>query len=169
MKFVAALFLALSISASAQTAMGRRAPGFSLPDTKLKQHDMQDYKGKVVLLDFMRTDCPKCKALTGVLEKVKAKYGDKIQVLTIVPANGVDNTTTVTKYIAENKATSPFLFDCGQMSATYLQITPQNPTIHLPRLVVVDKSGMIRRDMAETTQGGLTAESISVTIDPLLK
>ena len=53
---------------------------------------MQDYRGKVVLLDFMRTDCPKCKALTGVLEKVKAKYGDKIQVLTIVPANGVDNT-----------------------------------------------------------------------------
>jgi cytochrome c biogenesis protein CcmG/thiol:disulfide interchange protein DsbE len=169
MKFAVAFLLALSMSASAQTALGRRAPGFSLPDTKLKQHDMQDYRGKVVLLDFMRTDCPKCKALTGILEKVKAKYGDKIQVLTIVPANGVDNTTTVTKYMAENGATSPFLFDCGQMSATYLQITPQNPTIHLPRLVVVDKSGMIRRDMGETTQGGLTVESISGTIDPLVK
>lgn len=169
MKFVVSFLLACCLSASAQTAFGRRAPGFSLPDTKLKQHDMQDYRGKVVLLDFMRTDCPKCKALTGILEQVKAKYGDKIQVLTIVPANGVDNTQTVTRYIAENKATSPFLFDCGQMSATYLQITPQNPTIHLPHVVIVDKGGMIRRDMTETTQGGLSVQSISATIDPLLK
>src|SRR3982751_331294 len=122
MKFAAAILLACSLSASAQSAFGRRAPGFSLPDTKLQQHDMQDYKGKVVLLDFMRTDCPKCQALTAVLEQVKAKYGDKVQVLSVVPANGTDSTQTVLRYIAAQKATSPFLFDCGQMSAAYLQI-----------------------------------------------
>jgi peroxiredoxin len=169
MKFAVAFLLAVSLSASAQTALGRRAPGFSLPDTKLQQHDMQDYKGKIVLLDFMRTDCPKCQALTAVLEEVKAKYGDKVQVLSVVPANGADNTQTVLRYIAAQKATSPFLFDCGQMSAAYLQITPQNPQIHLPHLVVVDKAGMIRRDMTETTQGGLSLQSVSATIDPLLK
>jgi len=155
--------------ANAQSALGRRAPGFSLPDQTLKQHDLQDYRGKVILLDFMRTDCPKCQALTQALEQVKAKFGDKIQVLSVVPANGVDSQQTVTNYMSTFKASNPFLFDCGQMSASYLNITPQNPQIHLPQLVIVDKTGMIRRDMSEMTKGALTVAEISSTIEPLTK
>ena len=36
----------------------RRAPGFSLADSKFQQHDPQDYRGKVVIVDFMQTTCP---------------------------------------------------------------------------------------------------------------
>jgi thiol-disulfide isomerase/thioredoxin len=171
MKFAVALLALFSIAATAQQSVltARRAPGFSLPDQKMKQHDMQDYRGKVVVLDFMRTDCPKCQALTPILEQLKAKYADKIQVLSVVPANGVDNMQTVAKYAAQYKATSPFLFDCGQMSASYLQITPQNPTIHLPAIVVVDKAGMIRKDVNDETPGGLTLQALTAAIDPLLK
>ncbi|HYP13838.1 MAG TPA: TlpA disulfide reductase family protein, partial [Bryobacteraceae bacterium] len=74
--------VALGFSAQAQVL--RRAPGFSLPDLTLKQHDLQDYKGKVVLLEFMMTECPKCQEATTVLERVKAKYGDKVQVFSVV-------------------------------------------------------------------------------------
>jgi thiol-disulfide isomerase/thioredoxin len=171
MKLVVALIALFSVAASAQQSVfaSRRAPGFSLPDQKMKQHDMQDYRGKVVVLDFMRTDCPKCQALTPVLEQMKAKYGDKVQVLSVVPANGVDNLQTVNKYVAQFKATSPFLFDCGQMSASYLQITPQNPTIHLPSVVVVDKAGMIRKDLSEEAPGGISLQALTTAIDPLLK
>lgn len=170
MKLVAALLLAFSLCASAQSLIStRRAPGFSLPDQTMKQHDMQDYRGKVVVLDFMRTDCPKCQAVTGVLEQVKAKYGDRIQVLSVVPANNADNLQTVNRYIATYKATSPFLFDCGQMTASYLQITPKNPTIHLPYVIVVDKAGSIRRDLTENAAGGITLQTLTSAIDPLLK
>jgi thiol-disulfide isomerase/thioredoxin len=157
-------------SANAQSVFSaRRAPGFSLPDQRLKQHDLQDYKGKVVVFDFMRTDCPRCQALTPVLEQLKAKYGEKIQVLAVVPANGVDNTQTVGKYVSVLKATSPFLFDCGQMTASYLQITPQNPQIHLPHVVIVDKVGMIRREFTEESPGGMSLQTLGAAIDPLLK
>ena len=172
MKFAAVAFLAITFAfaADAQSVFSaRRAPGFSLPDQRLKQHDLQDYKGKVVVFDFMRTDCPKCQALTPVLEQLKAKYGDKIQVLAVVPANGVDNTQTVGKYVAALKATSPFLFDCGQMTASYLQITPQKPQIHLPHVVIVDKGGMIRREFSEETPGGMNLQALGAAIDPLLK
>jgi thiol-disulfide isomerase/thioredoxin len=171
MKFAVAFLALFSVAASAQQSIltARRAPGFSLPDSKMKQHDLQDYRGKVVVVDFMRTDCPKCQSLTPVLEQLKAKYGDKVQVLSVVPANGVDNVQTVSKYAAQFKATSPFLFDCGQMTASYLQITPQKPTIHLPTVVVVDKAGMIRRDVTEETQGGITLQTLTAAIDPLLK
>ncbi|HYP05103.1 MAG TPA: TlpA disulfide reductase family protein [Bryobacteraceae bacterium] len=171
MKYAVAFLALFSVAASAQQSVfaSRRAPGFSLPDQKMKQHDLQDYRGKVVVFDFMRTDCPKCQALTPVLEQLKAKYGDKIQVLSVVPANGVDNLQTVARYATQYKATSPFLFDCGQMTASYLQITPKNPTIHLPSVVVVDKVGMIRKDISEETSGGLTLQTLTTAIDPLLK
>ena len=56
----------------------RRAPGFSLADSHFQQHDPQDYRGKVLIVDFMQTTCPVCMHLTDTLLQVKAKYGDKI-------------------------------------------------------------------------------------------
>ena len=171
MKFAIALLALFSVAATAQQNIfqSRRAPGFSLPDQKMKQHDLQDYRGKVVVFDFMRTDCPRCQALTPLLEQLKGKYGEKLQVLAVVPANGVDNMQTVAKYAAQHKATSPFLFDCGQMSASYLQITPQNPSIHLPTVIVVDKVGMIRASITDETPGGFTLQSLTAAVDPLMK
>jgi peroxiredoxin len=161
---VTAILLMFIAGASAQTLFGRRAPGFSLPDITLKQHDLQDYRGKVVIIDFMKTDCPHCQELTKTLEQIKTKFGDKIQVLSVV--NPPDNQTTVGRYITAFKATSPFLFDCGQMTASFLQITPKNPTVHLPHVVVVDRNGMIRRDLAEDAAN---LQNITGAIEPLLK
>jgi cytochrome c biogenesis protein CcmG, thiol:disulfide interchange protein DsbE len=163
--FRIALPLMLVLCAAAQTPFGRRAPGFSLPDSSLKYYDLQDFRGKVVLIDFMKTDCPKCQELTKTLEQVKAKFGDRIQVLSVVTAPP-DNQGTVSKYVAAHKATSPFVFDCGQMTAAYLQITPKNPTAHFPHLVVIDKNGMIRRDLAEDAAN---LANITGAIEPLLK
>lgn len=165
MRLIVALLLACSLPLAAQTAFGRRAPGFSLPDSKLKQHDLQDYRGKVVLIDFMQTTCPRCQELTKILEDVKAKHGDKVQVLSVVNSMS-DNQKTVQGYIAAYKPTSPFLFDCGQVMAAYLQLTPSNPTAHFPHLVVIDKNGVIRRDLAEAAA---TLPAITQAIEPLLK
>jgi len=63
--FVAALLL------TGQSLSGRRAPSFALPDSTLKAFDLQDYRGRWLLLDFMKTDCPHCKALTQKLEQLK--------------------------------------------------------------------------------------------------
>lgn len=142
---LAVLFMTGALLMQAQ--MARRAPGFSLPDTKGKQHDLADYRGKVVVLDLMQTTCPKCLELAKIIEQVKPKYGDKIQVLSVVTMP--DNMNTVNKYVAANKVTNPMLFDCGQMIASYLNITPANPSIHFPHLIVIDKNGMIRKDLGD--------------------
>ncbi len=145
--------------------LGRRAPGFSLPDMRLKQYDIQDYKGKVVVLDFMQTNCGKCRDLTMRLEQLKAKFPDKVVVFSVI-ITPADNQATITKYTADTKSTSVFLFDCGQMTASYLQITPQNPTVNLPRLLIVDKNGFIRRDLQTTesqTDAALTTALTDLT------
>lgn len=141
------LFLGLGLCLPAQFSW-RRAPGFSLPDGAQKWHDLADYRGKVVVLDIMRTDCPKCQQISPVLEQLKGKYGDKIQVLSVVTMP--DDLRLVQAYVAKLKLTTPVLFDCGQMIASYLKLGPANPTVHLPTVFIIDRNGMIRAQIDDT-------------------
>ena len=123
---------------------GRRAPGFSLADSGFTQHDPQDYRGKILILEIMQTNCPHCRTFAKILEQVKAKYGDKVAILTIV--NPPDTQATVARYIAQTGSTVPVLFDCGQVAASYFKATPQNPAINVPHVFLIDARGMIRND-----------------------
>jgi thiol-disulfide isomerase/thioredoxin len=71
----AGLLACLSILAAGPLS-GRRAPGFSLPDSNLQQHDPQDHRGKVLVVEIMKTNCPHCRTFSSILEEAKAKYGD---------------------------------------------------------------------------------------------
>ena len=129
---------------------GRRAPGFALPDSRMQYHDLADYAGKVLILDVSQTGCPHCQKLAETLEKVKARYGDRIHILTVV--NPPDNTVTVAEFIKTYKVTSPILFDCGQMAASYFKATPEYPTVSVPHLFLIDQQGFIRNDFGYTTE-----------------
>lgn len=141
----------------------RRAPGFSLMDTHFQQHDPQDYHGKVILIDFMQTGCPTCIALTDTLVQVKARYGDKIVILSIVTSP--DTFDTVNKFAAEHKTTWPILFDSGQVMMSYLRMTPANLQLHFPHTFIVDGNGTIRDDF----EGAEDLAALSAQIDKLLK
>jgi peroxiredoxin len=104
-----------------------------------------------------------------VLEQVTAKYGEKVQVLSIVvPPDTMD---MVQKYIAANNIKSPILFDCGQVTGSYLKITPQNPTVRFPHVFLIDPEGMIRTDFDhhDANHGKLTIKSLSAAIDRILQ
>src|SRR5580698_6506221 len=111
------LFLCLIAAAAALLAGGdysnRRAPGFSLADSHYQQHDPQDYRGKVLIIDIMATNCPTCQKLAEALVEVKAKYKDTIGILSIVTLP--DNQDTADKFAAEYNVTWPILFDSGQV------------------------------------------------------
>ncbi len=147
---------------------GRRAPGFTLPDSQLKYYDLADYRGKVVLLEIMQSTCPDCQVLAKTLDKLKAKYAGKVVVLAVV--NPPDTQTTVAKFLQESKVSTPVLFDCGQMSASYFKATASNSSMHVPHLFVIDTQGMIRNDFAKTPETKDLFEGLGLTavIDPLL-
>lgn len=135
---------------SAGELSNRRAPGFSLPDMNWRQHDLADYRGRIVLIDIMRTQCPHCEALSRTLEKVKQRYGDKVAILSIV--NPPDTHDTVRAYVRRNNVTVPILFDCGQMAASYLKATPQRPSFDVPHLFLIDANGWIRNDWSYSAE-----------------
>jgi peroxiredoxin len=164
---VAGVFLLGAAAASLQAAgelSNRRAPGFSLPDSNVNYHDLADYRGKIVLLDLIKTSCPVCNASHKIFETVRQKYPDKVTILTIVPT-GEDNTNTVRQFVSNNSVKTPVLFDCGQVIASYLKLTPQNSNIGLPHLFLVDANGTIRNDWEYTSGTASVFESLA----PLLK
>lgn len=151
------------------TLSNRRAPGFSLPDANLQQYDPQDYRGKVLLVEFMQTSCAHCQEFSRILQQVPARYGEKVAVLSIV--NPPDTQTSVLRYIAERKILAPILFDCGQVAASYVKAGPQNSTITIPHIFVIDAQGVIRSDFSygQLTRGIFEGEDLFTLLDHMLK
>lgn len=133
------IFFAIMLCAGALVAADepRRAPGFAIPDRQMKVHDLYDYRGKPVILEFMQTSCPHCGAFADVLSKVEEKFGDKVQILTV--ANPPDNFNTVAQFIQAKNIKYPILFDMGQVAYSYLL----KQQFSLPQVFLIDAKGMI--------------------------
>jgi peroxiredoxin len=159
------LLCAASVFASGELS-NRRAPGFSLPDSTGKQHDLAEFRGKAVLVDFMQTSCPHCKTFSAILEAAKMKYGEKLVVLSIV--NPPSEQKSVAQYITDTKVKSPILFDCGQVAYSYLK--PSGTSIAIPHVFLIDAEGMIRNDFSfsDKTKDIFEGKALFPEIDRLL-
>jgi len=164
------IFLAATLTLSAQGLSNRRAPSFSLPDSAVQQHDILDYRGSWLFLEFMNTDCPHCKLLSVKLDGLKKKYGAKVAILSIV-VTPPETQATVAKYVAETKITTPIVFDQGQVTIGYFKATPQNPTFDTPHLFAVNPAGMIVKDWSDagTQNPGLLGELDQLIAGPPAK
>src|SRR5579872_6067766 len=144
MRYLALLLLSAACVLGSGELSGRRAPGFSLPDSTTKLHDPQDYRGKLLIVEFMQTDCLHCQKFSAILEQVKQKYGAKLGILSIV--NPPSDAKGVAGFISQFKVTTPVLFDCGQVAYSYIK--PTTPTVNIPHIFLIDADGMIRNDFA---------------------
>src|SRR5580704_18137117 len=122
----------------------RRAPGFSIVDSAQQQHDVADYRGKYLVIDFIQTGCPHCIKFAEVIEKLMIKYRGKLSAVSIVLPP--DNLNAVTAYIKQHNITIPVLFDCGQVTASYLKLGPSTPKVVFPHVFIVDPNGTIVND-----------------------
>jgi peroxiredoxin len=164
MAIVTALSAGVSVAQNA-----RRAPGFSLPDLKGAERDLQDYRGKIVILDIMRATCPHCGAFAKVLEQVQASYGGKVAVLAIT--NPPDDQAAVARFVVDMKITYPVLFDCGQVAFSYILPDPlHGPTVKVPHAYLIDGNGIIRGDWEydTDTEASFEAAALHREIDKLL-
>jgi len=146
-RFILFLILSSALLPAADTAP-RRAPGFSIVDTHQQQHDLADYRGKYVIIDFMQTGCPHCIKFGETLEQLMIKYRGKLQALSITLPP--DNMGTATNYVKQHNVTIPVLYDLGQVAMSYLRPGPMNPTVHFPHVYLIDPAGNIVGDWEYT-------------------
>jgi peroxiredoxin len=74
------LFLILSLLAKAgETPIGQTASNFTLTDTYGNKHSLSDYKGKIIVLEWVNHDCPFVMKLynSGKMQELQKTYTGK--------------------------------------------------------------------------------------------
>ncbi len=146
-------FLLVSLAASGQALSGRRAPSFSLPDSNQVQHDILDYRGKWLVLTWTTSiNCIRCGPLAKALEPLQRQVA-VLNVMISPPETAV----TATRFSAENKITSPVLFDQSQVAIGYFKATPRNSRIDTPHAFIINPEGRIVDDWPDGRVGTILA------------
>lgn len=150
-------------TAPTASLVGAIATPFRLKDLSGREHSLEEYKGKVVLLDFWATWCAPCRTEMPTFEKLHRELKGKDAVILAVDVG--ENEEIVARYIDKEKFTFPVLLaEHGEMPNKY------NVSAY-PTLVVIDKNGRI----AETLVGGRSEPELRAAIDrgragaPMLK
>ena len=134
---------ALSTTASAKATIGKAAPAFTLKDTAGKEHKLADFKGKVVVLEWINPDCPVCRRVfeSGVVANTKkeASKADKDVVYIMVNSTHYMDAAGSAAYMKRHKMESvPALVDQdGTVGRLYGAATT-------PHVFVIDDKGVLR-------------------------
>ena len=114
------------------------APDFALPDLTGKTVRLEDFRGKVVLLNLWTPGCEPCRDEIEALSRLQVDYRKKLAV-----AGVALNTTAqeAARFIEPLKATYPMLLADEQFAKNYA-------AGKLPKSVLIDRHGRLRSLMA---------------------
>jgi len=114
---------------------GDSAPNFVLTDLDGKKHQLSDYKGQGVLLNFWGTWCPPCKEEMPALNNAYAKYKDQnVQVISI---NIAQSNFEVQNFVDEYKLNFPMTIDRSKSVMRAYNVD------QLPATFLINKEGKI--------------------------
>ena len=116
-------------------AVGRRAPGFQLKDLQGNDVSLDQYKGKIVMLDFWATWCGPCRVTMPLLEQLQHEHPDAFTLLAI---NVGDSPELVAPYVQQHRILARVLLDVeGKVGTAYRSES-------IPMQVLIDQRGIIR-------------------------
>ncbi len=152
MKRIVLMLLALLVAATLALAatVGQPAPTFTATDSNGQTHNLADYKGKVVVLEWHNNGCPYTKKHydSGNMQKLQKEWTAKgvVWLTVISSAPGTQGYVTPAQenaYMAEKKATptAALLDATGEIGHLYNARTT-------PQMIVIDKNGTLVYDGA---------------------
>ncbi|HWI41621.1 MAG TPA: TlpA disulfide reductase family protein [Verrucomicrobiae bacterium] len=154
-RFTAAALLALSLSSpvSAAALKGQPAPPFKVTTTSGQQVTLDNYRGRVLILDFFASWCPPCKESVPHLAALAARYaGRDVHVLGI----GMDDSEApLREFAAEARVPYPVALGSEALASRY-------GVRSIPTLFVIDRKGTVvgsflgfSADTAKAMEGAL--------------
>ncbi|MEI7024594.1 thiol-disulfide oxidoreductase ResA [Paenibacillus sp. y28] len=90
---------------------GGKAPAFSLQGTDGQIHELSDYKGKALLINFWGTWCEPCVREMPAIERQYGKWKDKG--FEVVGINLNESSVNVQNFVKQNGLSFPILYDPG--------------------------------------------------------
>jgi thiol-disulfide isomerase/thioredoxin len=145
MKTIHSLFVAITCLILAQVANCRELvpytaqPAtaiFDLPDVKGQQHSVDDYRGKVVLVNFWASWCPPCIQEMPVLKRLRQSLND--QPFEVLAINAGEQKYKVWKFVKLINFELPVLLDTRKDTFNAWGASV------LPTSFLLDKQGQIR-------------------------
>jgi len=141
--FLVTILVMQSFRSSGPVEIGKRAPQFTLQDMSGRQVSLDDYRDKVVILDFWATWCGPCRVSMPILDRIQAEYAGKLSVLAV---NLRETKGVVREYILEESLHSEVLLDeDGSIASQY-------GVVGIPTQYLIDQKGIVRY-IAEGPQG----------------
>ena len=124
-------------------------PNIELVDQYGKKHNLQDYKGKVIMINFWVSWCSDCKVEMPKVVELYKEYGENKKDLIILGVatpiskeypNNKDRIDKIAllKYIKDNGYIFPSLFD--ETGKTYAEYE----VIEYPSTYIIDKNGFLK-------------------------
>ena len=122
----------------AVTAVGQKFADFEVPAADGSMQKLSDYvgKGKVTLVDFWASWCGPCRAEIPKLQALKAKYGDKFDVLDVAVWDNPDDTR---KAMEQMEITWPVIIGTEQLN----QPTDLYGIKGIPHIIIFGPDGTI--------------------------
>ncbi|MCH1624796.1 thiol-disulfide oxidoreductase ResA [Ferdinandcohnia quinoae] len=118
-----------------KVAVGDKAPDFVVTDLNGESHQLSDYKGQGVFLNFWGTWCKPCQREFPFIDKMYQYYKDQgVQVIAI---NVGEPEFNVKNFIKKYELTFPVAIDKGNQLQNAYGIDP------LPTTLLIDKDGKV--------------------------
>ena len=134
--------LAVSLSVRAEDprapAIGKPAPGFTLKSAEGKEVSLKDYKGKIVVLEWMSPSCPfvvRHHKRLKTTQKLTQEFKDKDVVWLAIDSGKTASAEGAAEHAKDHQLTYPILIDQdGKVGKLYDARTT-------PHMFVVDRKG----------------------------
>jgi len=138
-KWLLGLILLVCLSSpSVQAAgLGDDAPAFSLPSLSGKKRDLQDFRGKVILLNFWATWCVPCREELPELEKMQQQFRTKG--FEVIGINLDKKPKSAEKYVQDFALSYTILHD------PEAEVMQQYPGRAMPISYLIDRSGRMQK------------------------
>jgi peroxiredoxin len=167
-----AIFLCLATLGLGATSdkAPRPSPDFAVSFNDGSQIHLSQYQGKVVVLAFILTYCQHCQFAAQTLSKIQQEYGPRgLQVI----ASAIEDMASlaVPDFIKKFQPGYPVGFSPRNLVLDYLQ-HPVMFRLLMPQVVVIDRKGIIRTQLAGDDKFFDKAEqekNFRELLEPLLK
>lgn len=131
------IYTNLTKEKTALLQVGDEAPDFALVDMNGKKHQLSDYKGQGVFLNFWGTWCKPCEREFPLMDKQYQVYKD--QGLEILAVNIGESNFAVQKFIDRKGLSFPVLIDNNKSVMETYNINP------LPTTLLINPEGKIEK------------------------
>jgi peroxiredoxin len=130
--------LLTTIAIPAWAQIGSKLAGFRLTDTGGRDHTLEQYAGRIVVLEFWSFKCPVSLAYDERVAALQSKYDGRGVVVLAVASNKNETPVEVRRNAENLRLPFPVLLDTDGIMAEKLGAT------HTPSVCILDGAGVLR-------------------------